>query len=277
MPAITELVFVHASSNAIQEYKQHSKETIYWLTKPNGNRREKIVVPEKAMEDFIRVTEQAERSVTYFQPNEVILNKGDRILIHGGPFDGIEGILLKMKGKREKQIIVYIPDIIAAAISIKPKMIELISQQKAKSINPSEDTKELIRLTTQLLLSSPERIEQATEYDIIYWEIRRIYDSLLQLRGFLPTYEGEMSLALLMAEKSMRTIKEETKQRFLKAISKQGERSLLKVKMQYIGGKILNNNELMKQSEITISRWKLNTLSNRQLQTIAEIEKWAHF
>ena len=108
VPAVSQLVFVYGSVTAITDYKLRSKDTIYWLTVPKANRRDKMIVPDKAMEDFIRITQQNEQSVTYFRPDELKLSKDDHILIHGGPFDGVEGVLLKVKGKREKQLLVIL-------------------------------------------------------------------------------------------------------------------------------------------------------------------------
>lgn len=276
VPAITELVFVYANATAIQDYKIYSKETVYWLTKPNGTRREKIIVPDKAMEDFIRITQENEQSVTYFRPEEINLKKGDRIIIHGGPFDGIEGMLLKMKGKREKKLLVSIPNLIAAAITIKPDMVEPVSQQGKKSINPSRDTKEIIHLSTQLLLSPPDPILQSTEYDLLFHEIKRLYESLYSIREYLPTQEGELVLALLMAESVMKTIKQETIQRFERSLSNLSERSILKLRMQCIGGKILNDKNLQNRYKIAIKKWNKESISERQSKLITELEKWSH-
>lgn len=213
VPAITELVFVHATSSAINDFKIKSKETIYWLTKPCGERREKIIVPDKQMDDFIRITQQNEQSVTYFHPEEITLHKGDHIIIHGGPFDGVEGTLLKIKGKRDKQLLVSIPNIVSAAISIKPEMVELISTQTCKSTDSARDSKELIRLTTQMITSPPDKISQEHEYNMLNNEIIRLYESLLNLKGYLPSLEGQISLALLLAEHTLDSINDTTLQR----------------------------------------------------------------
>lgn len=210
VPAISELVFVHAYSDAINDYKLHSKETIYWLTKPDGERRQKIIVPDKSMEDFIRITQQNEQNVTYFRPEELGLNKGDHIIIHGGPFDGVEGILLKIKDKREKQLIVSIPDIAAVAVSIRPDMVELKSKHTSPSNDSLHDARELIRLSTQMLTAAPDRTAQEHEYNMLHNEINRLYNSLRGLKGYLPSLEGQISLSLLLAERTMGSVTDTT-------------------------------------------------------------------
>lgn len=218
-PAITELVFVQATSSAINDFKLRSKETVYWLTRPSGKGREKITIPDKQMDDFIRITQQNEHAVTYFRPEEINLHKGDHIFIHGGPFDGVEGILLKIKGKRDKQLLVSIPDIVSAAITIQPDMVQLVSKKTVKSTNASRDSKELIRLTHQMLMSPPDMVSQEHEYNMLLNEISRLYNSLQGLKGYLPSLEGQISISLLMAERVLGTTNETTRQRCNAAIS----------------------------------------------------------
>jgi ribosomal protein L24 len=219
-PAINELVFVYATSSAINDFKLSSKETVYWLTKPCGERREKIIVPDKQMDDFIRITQQAEQSVTYFRPEELNLSKGDHILIHGGPFDGVEGILMKVKGKRDKQLIVSIPDIAAAAVSIRPDIVELKSPHVTPSSDSQHDARELIRLSSQMLTAAPDRITQEHEYNMLHNEITRLYNSLLSLKGYLPSLEGQISLSLLLAERTFGSVTDTTLHRCQAAISR---------------------------------------------------------
>lgn len=218
VPAITELVFVHATLEAISEFKLHSKDTIYWLTKPMGNKHEKIIVPDKAMDDFIRITQQTQQAVTYFRPEEIRLDKGDRIRIHGGAFDSVEGVLMKVKGKREKQLLVSIPDLAVAAVSVKPDVVEVIAQQRPASHNISGDAKELIRLSTQMLTSPPDKETSRHEWDLLYREIQALYQSLLPRKGYIAATEAQLSLSLLLAEQVLGSVTESTLQRCRTAV-----------------------------------------------------------
>ena len=220
VPAITELVFVYATLEAISDFKLRSKDTVYWLTRPSGNKHEKIVVPDKAMDDFIRITQQSEQAVTYFRPAEIHLDKGDRIRIHGGTFDGVEGVLMKVKGKREKQLLVSIPDLAVAAVSIKPDVVEVLSQQRKASHDILGDSKELIRLSTTMLSSPPDQESFRHEWDILHREIQGLYESLLPRKGFIPASEAQLSLSLLLAERVMHSITDTTLQRCRTAVSR---------------------------------------------------------
>lgn len=80
------------------------------------------------MHEFIRVAQKYEEDLTYYKPEEICLTKGIKVRVHGGVFDGVEGTLLKVKGKRSKRIVVTIPGIVAiAAAYIEPELIEIIS------------------------------------------------------------------------------------------------------------------------------------------------------
>ena len=221
VPVISELVFVYATYKAINDFKMRSKYTVYWLTRPVQGRdqREKIIVSDHDMDNFIRITEQTERAVMYFRPDEISLAKGDCIRIHGGAFDGVEGVLMKVKGKREKQLVVSIPDLAVAAVSVKPDVVEVITQQREASHNVLGDAKELIRLSTTMLTSPPDKETSRHEWDLLYREIQGLYQSLLSRKGYIAATEAQLSLSLLLAEKVMNSVRESTFQRCRTAAS----------------------------------------------------------
>ena len=245
VPSITELVFVFGEEEIIGECKSRLKETVYWVMTHHDGQHEKLIVPDKAMNDFIRITEQSERSITFFRPDELQLNKGDRILIHGGPFDGVEGILQKIKGKREKQLLVTIPNIISVAVSIRPEMVELVSRKISRSVDMSHDSKELIRLSEQMLTAAPDKTYQENEWNMLYSEIRHLYESLRMLKGYLPRLEGQMALALLMAEAALgQPFSQNTCQRYEAALAKLKKDSSLEKKMRQVKDQFFEDFEL---------------------------------
>jgi transcription antitermination factor NusG len=61
----------------------------------------------------------------------VNLTKGTPVRIIGGDFEGMEGVFIKIKGKRDRRVVVAIQGVIAVAIAtIHPDLIQII--------NPSE-------------------------------------------------------------------------------------------------------------------------------------------
>lgn len=129
-PAIRDLIFVYAQKTDIEQFKKELSINYgfeaYFLTRKNGLKRVIETVPEKQMHDFITVANQMQGNALYFHPEELELNKGTKVRVIGGYFDGIEGVLLKVKGKRCKRIIIEIPGVAIATSYIEPDLIEVI-------------------------------------------------------------------------------------------------------------------------------------------------------
>lgn len=222
VPAITELVFVRGTEEAVRNAKGMLRETCYWLVRPvQGQQRpEKIVVSDRDMQNFIRVTQQTEANVLYFRPDEVSLSKGDHIRIHGGVFDGVEGVLLKVKGRRDKQLVVTIPDLAIAAVSIHPEVVEVVDEHPEGSRDIPGDTRTLIRLATTMLTAPPDRDSARHEWNMLHREIVRLYHALRVRKGIIAATEGRLALALLLAERVMGTVSDETRQRCEAAVAR---------------------------------------------------------
>lgn len=223
VPAISAMVFVYDTVDAISAAKHSFRHPVYWLTRPviGQETREKVIVPDKAMEDFIRVTQQSEAEVTYFRPDEVALSKGEHIRIHGGLFDGVEGVLLKLKGKRSRQLVVTIPDLAVAAVTITPDVVEVKSRLTSQSSHlPSVDVtaKRLIVLAEQLLTAPPDKETQKHEYNLMHREVSVMYAVLKSRKGYLPSAEAELSLSLLLAERVLNIVSDATLQRCREAV-----------------------------------------------------------
>ena len=80
------------------------------------------------MQQFINITLSENKELIYLQPDEINLAHGTRIKIHGGEFNGYEGVFIKLKGKRNKRVVVDIDNLIALAVEISPELIEVIKE-----------------------------------------------------------------------------------------------------------------------------------------------------
>ncbi len=135
--AISNFVFIHTTKEILESFKsdlqsQYGYPT-YFVTRKIGDRRVIITVPDQQMREFIRIASQLEEDVLYFPPEEIQLEKGDRVRIIGGNLDGLEGTLLKVKGKRSKRVVVSIAGVAAvAAYYISPDLIQVISRGSEK-------------------------------------------------------------------------------------------------------------------------------------------------
>lgn len=127
-PAIPSIIFVHSNRKGIREFKEHFSGLQYSFRRNVDGTEYPLTVPDGEMNAFITIARQYEEDVTYHNPDEIQLNKGTRVKVHGGPFDGLEGTLLKVKGKRSKRIVVKIDGIVAiSSAEVSPDLIEVVS------------------------------------------------------------------------------------------------------------------------------------------------------
>lgn len=76
----------------------------------------------------MRVCRTNDEHLIYLKPEEINLSKGTRVRILGGIFNGVEGIFVKVKGKRNRRVVVLIDHVSAIAVSeVSPDLIEIIN------------------------------------------------------------------------------------------------------------------------------------------------------
>ena len=111
VPAINSLIFVHAVKDELQRTK-YGVDYLQYVTKKQDGKNVPIIVPDKQMEDFIRVVQDDNVDKTFHSPQEVDIAVGTRVKVHGGSFDGLEGVLVKVKGKRKKQFFIDLQGVV---------------------------------------------------------------------------------------------------------------------------------------------------------------------
>ena len=125
-PAVSNLLFAHASRQALNEAKPFIPR-MQFKTQVEEGRNRLIVIPDKQMQDFIRVSASEDEKKLYLLPEEVDIKKGTRVRIIGGPFDGVEGVFIKVKGARNRRLVVSIPGLLSvASAEVTPDLIEVV-------------------------------------------------------------------------------------------------------------------------------------------------------
>ncbi len=125
VPVIPSLVFVHASKEAILAFKKfHNFLQFVMWEKSTGS--ECLVVPDNQMEDFIKVASSHEDTTSYYKPEEIDIKRGTRVRIHGGRFDGVEGVFMQVKGKRNRRLVVMLEGIMAVVAEVDPDLVEIL-------------------------------------------------------------------------------------------------------------------------------------------------------
>lgn len=129
VPAVHNLIFVRTSKNIIKQLKQ-GVDFLQFRTFPLNGKNIPIIVPDKQMNMFIAATNSNNEQLVYLKPEELQAGKGTKVRIHGGAFDGIEGLLVKIRGKRNKRVVVQVEGITSVALAeITPDLIEILPQQ----------------------------------------------------------------------------------------------------------------------------------------------------
>lgn len=124
VPVVHNLIFVHACPSEVQRVKSQVTYLQYITDTRSGK---KIIIPDVEMQRFIAVAGSYNDHLLYFQPEELNLSKGTKVRITGGDFEGQEGVFLKVKGARDRRVVVEIQGVIAVAMAtIHPDLIEVI-------------------------------------------------------------------------------------------------------------------------------------------------------
>ena len=124
VPVIHNLIFVNATPSEVKRVKASIP---YLQFMVDTRSRQKIVVPDTQMKRFIEVAGTHDDNLLYFQPEELNLAKGTRVRIIGGPFEGQEGVFVKVKGARDRRVVIQVQGVIAVAMAtVHPDLIEKI-------------------------------------------------------------------------------------------------------------------------------------------------------
>ncbi|WP_288148501.1 UpxY family transcription antiterminator [Bacteroides acidifaciens] len=125
-PVVHNLIFVHTTKEIIQRIKTGIP-YLQYITTPHDRRNVPIIVPEKQMQQFIAVSGTYDEQLLYLQPEELNLAQGTKVRIHGGAFDGQEGVFMKIKGRRNRRLVIAIQGVIAVAtVVVHPRLIEVL-------------------------------------------------------------------------------------------------------------------------------------------------------
>lgn len=132
VPAINNLIFVRSSKSRINSLK--STELLqplrYIMDRTAGQGHTIMTVPDAQMENFMRVASRTDDSVLFLNDETVVGKEGKRVLITGGVFDGITGVIRRVK--RCKRVVVELEGIASVAIAFVPAVLlkEIGSKEK---------------------------------------------------------------------------------------------------------------------------------------------------
>lgn len=124
VPFIRDLVFVRGSRPDLDAVVERVPTLQYrWL---RGTWREPMTVGDEEMGRFIHAV-RASGSPRYYLPGEVTPAMcGRRVRVVGGPLDGCEGRLLRVRGSGVRRILVGLEGLLSAGVEVSPEYLEFV-------------------------------------------------------------------------------------------------------------------------------------------------------
>ena len=124
-PAIHNLIFIHATEEKMQALKKSRPELQYMMRQMNG-KMEKIIVPQRQMDDFMKVCTTSLDFVEIVSAEQVRFKPGQEVMVISGPLQGIRGHFQRVEGHRAKRLIVTIPGACSATVEVKAEDVTVI-------------------------------------------------------------------------------------------------------------------------------------------------------
>ena len=127
VPVVRDLIFVHTDQASMLNLKQQHESLRNVYIPTEDGRKRPVIVPDSDMENFMKVTGSLSDGLLFFSPDEINLAKGTKVRIHGGQFNGLEGTFVKVKGARDRRVVVEVAGVIVVATcSLKCDLIEVL-------------------------------------------------------------------------------------------------------------------------------------------------------
>ena len=131
VPSVHNLIFINLTPSEMKEYRETTAMPIRYImdrepSKPITVTSKPITVPDHQMENFIRVAGTYEEKLIYLNPEPGDFSQGERVRIIGGPFEGAEGVFVRIK--RDRRVLINIPGVVAVATThVHLSMLEKIT------------------------------------------------------------------------------------------------------------------------------------------------------
>lgn len=124
VPAINNLIFVHSTQERISHLKSSNEvlEPLRYMIDQTAQQPHTIMtVPDRQMQNFMRVASRTDDSVMFLDDESVVGKEGKRVEIIGGSFEGVTGVIRRVK--RCKRVVVEIEGVASVAIAFVPAMM----------------------------------------------------------------------------------------------------------------------------------------------------------
>ena len=125
VPAVSNLCFVYWTRSGIDSfirgYGDNSPVHYYWDRTSNNP----LPVPDKPMEDFIRVSSSMDEDLIYLTEISDKLREGQTVKVRSGSFAGVTGRIVRIR--KSRRILVELPGSLAVASTyVSPENVEIV-------------------------------------------------------------------------------------------------------------------------------------------------------
>ena len=124
VPAINNLIFVRSAQERISHLKSSNEvlEPLRYMLDQTAQQPHTIMtVPNRQMENFMRVASRTDDSVIFLNDESIVGKEGKRVEIIGGAFEGVTGVIRRVK--RCKRVVVEIEGVVSVAIAFVPAVM----------------------------------------------------------------------------------------------------------------------------------------------------------
>ena len=121
VPAISNLIFVRSTQERMSELKRRNEvlEPLRFMMDHTAAGEHTIMtVADREMKNFMRVASWTDDSVIFLDNEKVVGKEGKRVEIMGGAFEGVTGVIRRVK--RCKRVVVEIKGVASVAIAYVP-------------------------------------------------------------------------------------------------------------------------------------------------------------
>ena len=118
VPAINNLIFVRSTQERLSELKRRNEvlEPLrYMMDHTAAGEHTIMTVADREMENFMRVALRTDDSVMFLDDETIVGKEGKRVEIMGGAFEGVTGVIRRVK--RCKRVVVEIEGVASVAIA----------------------------------------------------------------------------------------------------------------------------------------------------------------
>lgn len=124
VPAISNLIFVRSTQERVSELKRRNEvlEPLrYMMDHTAASEHSIMTVADRKMENFMRVASRTDDSVMFLDNETVVGKESKRVEIMGGAFEGVTGVIRRVK--HCKRVVVELEGIASVAIAYVPAVL----------------------------------------------------------------------------------------------------------------------------------------------------------